>query len=166
MKVQKKYFTLIVFIGYLILLSWLILFKLATNAEMIPNMRNINLVPFAESVIVNGRIYIKEIIYNILAFVPLGVYISIIRKDWSLWKKVIVVFGLSLLFEITQYIFAIGGSDITDLITNTLGGVMGIGVYSLIRRVFKEKSICIINVIGIVIELCAICMLVLLVLAN
>lgn len=166
MKVQKKYFTFIVFILYLILLSWLILFKLATNPEMIPNMRNINLVPFAESVIVNGRIYLKEIIYNILAFVPFGVYISIIKKDWSLWKKAIVILGLSLLFEITQYIFALGGSDITDLINNTLGGVLGIGVYSLFRRVFKEKSICIINIIGIVIEICAICLLVLLVLAS
>ena len=166
MKVQIKYFTLIVFILYLILLSWLILFKLATNPEMIPHMRNINLVPFAESVIVNGKIYLKEIIYNILAFVPFGVYISIIKKDWSLWKKPIVVFGLSLLFEITQYIFALGGSDITDLITNTLGGVLGIEVYSLFRRVFKEKSICIINIIGIVIEICAMCLLVLLVLAN
>lgn len=166
MKVKKEYFTLIVCILYLILLSWLILFKLATNPEMIPCMRNINLVPFAESVIVNGKIYLKEIIYNILAFVPSGVYISIIKKDWSLSKKAIVVFGLSLLFEITQYIFALGGSDITDLITNTLGGVLGIEVYSLFRRVFKEKSICIINIIGIVIEICAIGLLVLLVLAN
>ncbi len=166
MKVHKKYFTLIVFILYLILLCWLILFKLVTSPEMIPNMRNINLVPFAESVIVNGKIYFKEIIYNILAFVPLGVYLSIIKKDWSLWEKVIVVFGLSLLFEITQYIFALGGSDITDIITNTLGGILGIEVFSLFRRVFKEKTICIINILGIVIEICAICLLVLLVLAN
>jgi glycopeptide antibiotics resistance protein len=31
-------------------------------------------------------------------------------------------------------------SDITDLITNSLGGIMGIGVYNLIIRNFNKKG--------------------------
>ena len=40
--------------------------------------------------------------------------------------KLLIIAGISLLLEITQYILAIGSSDITDLITNTAGGLLGI----------------------------------------
>lgn len=47
----------------------------------------INLIPFKESMIVIGQLEIEEIIYNILVFVPLGVYVSIIFNKWSFRKK-------------------------------------------------------------------------------
>ena len=46
---------------------------------------------------------------------------------------------VSLLFEIVQYTFAIGRSDITDIIENTLGGCIGIFVYNIFKWIFKEK---------------------------
>lgn len=163
-KVNKL--TKIIFIFYLVLLCWLVLFKLATNIEAISSIRNINLIPFADSVIVNGKLYLKEIIYNILAFVPLGVYLSIIKKDSSLFKKIIISFGLSFLFETVQYIFAIGGSDITDLIGNILGAFLGIGFYKLLEKIFKERTVDIVNMIGFLIELCAMFLLIVLLLVN
>ena len=39
-----------------------------------------------------------------------------------------------------QYVLAIGGSDITDLIGNTLGGVAGIGVFAVLHRLFGRKD--------------------------
>lgn len=33
-------------------------------------MRNINLIPFKEAMILNGKLELSEIIYNILVFVP------------------------------------------------------------------------------------------------
>ena len=47
---------------------------------------------------------------------------------------------MSLSYEIIQYIFAIGASDITDLIGNTLGGICGIFVYMIIRCLFKNDK--------------------------
>lgn len=38
-------------------------------------------------------------------------------------------FSVTLLYEVVQYIFAIGASDITDLLGNTLGGVIGIALF-------------------------------------
>lgn len=44
-----------------------------------------------------------------------------------------------MLFEVLQFIFAIGGSDITDLLGNTLGGMIGSGVYVVFRKLFRTK---------------------------
>lgn len=45
-------------------------------------MRNINLIPFKEAMILNGKLELSEIIYNILVIVPLGVYVQIFKSDW------------------------------------------------------------------------------------
>lgn len=151
---------------YIFLLIWLILFKFSTNIANLDHIRNINLIPFKGSLIVNGRINIEEIIYNILVFVPLGVYVNIFYNKWSLGKKILVPFVLSVLFESIQFIFAIGASDITDIIGNTLGGIIGILLYVLFKKLFKSKCITVINVVGLIIELLALTMLVVLVVAN
>ena len=85
---RQKNLSLIVFGIYMFLLIWLILFKFATNINDLDHFRNLNLIPFRESMIVNGKLELSEIIYNIMVFVPLGVYIGIFKQKWSLIKKV------------------------------------------------------------------------------
>ena len=162
----QKIVSYIVFGIYVILLIWLILFKFSTNFHDLPRIRNINLIPYGESVVINGKIFFGEIFWNILVFVPLGVYLSIFKYNWSFVKKAVPCFLLSFLFEIIQYVFAIGASDITDLIGNTLGGIAGIAICTLFKRLFKEKFITIINSIGLTIEVLAVLMLGILFVAN
>lgn len=64
----------------------------------------------------------------------------------------ICVSGLSLVFEVTQYIFAIGASDITDVIDNTLGAVIGILLYLGMKKIWKEKTGKVIAILGAVME--------------
>lgn len=138
---MKKPFTKIVFGIYFVLLCYLILFKLAFSFDCIPSMRSINLIPFGKSAVVNEHIDIKEIIYNILAFVPLGAFLKILIPKLKFWQTALICLCTSLLFEITQYIFAIGGSDITDLINNTLGGIIGIGYVNIFKnKLIAEKT--------------------------
>lgn len=144
---------------YIMLLIWLILFKFTTNFSELDHIRNINFIPFSESLIINGHMDIKEIVYNILVFVPLGVYVGTFKPNWSFLRKAMPSLCLSLLFETLQFIFAIGASDITDLIGNTLGGVIGIVIFLFFNRIFKKKSITIINCIGLIVEFLAIAML-------
>ena len=42
-----------------------------------------------------------------------------------------IIYGavLSFVFEIMQFVFAVGATDITDVITNTLGTLIGVGIY-------------------------------------
>ncbi|WP_174567630.1 VanZ family protein, partial [Gottfriedia acidiceleris] len=83
----------------------------------------------------------------VLAFIPFGIYISMLKPNWSFLKKIAVIAGVSLLFEVLQFTFAIGASDITDLLGNTLGGIIGIGVYIVFCRLFSTKVNKILNVL-------------------
>lgn len=144
----------IVFGIYLSFLVWLVLFKFATSFDSIIQNRGINLIPFSASEDTGIRIVVKEMIYNVFAFIPFGLYISIICSNWPFWKKVLLSFGLSLTFEVIQYIFALGISDITDLINNTAGAVLGIGLFSLLCVLFRRKTVTVINVLMLTFEVC------------
>ncbi|MDP4108311.1 MAG: VanZ family protein, partial [Bacillota bacterium] len=48
---------------------------------------------------------------------------------------------LSLTFEFIQFIFAIGATDITDVITNTVGGFLGLKLYSLSNKYITNKKL-------------------------
>lgn len=163
---KNKKLTLFVFSVYLLLLSWLILMKLLPSFDLLPHMRSLNLIPFRETLFINNKINFKDIIYNILAFVPLGVYLKIFFKKWPIWKIVVTGLIVSLSFETIQYLFAIGCSDITDLITNTTGTLIGIDVYSLFDRYLQEKTVTVINMIGLMIEILALILATLLFLFN
>ena len=151
---------------YIIMLTWLILFKFVTNFKDLPQLRSINLVPFRESVIVNGRIDFDEIIYNILVFVPMGIFVCILKPNWTFIQKVLPEFIFSLIFEVLQYIFAIGASDITDVIGNTLGGVIGIGAFAVIEKMAKDKTIKIINILALICFILMSLLLIILTVAN
>lgn len=53
-------------------------------------------------------------------------------------KRIGVVFLCSLFCELFQFVFSTGITDINDLILNTAGGVLGIGIYSILRKLIKE----------------------------
>ncbi len=133
---------------------------------MFSHMRSINLVPFADSLIINGRLAADEILYNVLVFVPLGVYVQIYLPDWPLGRRMLPGLCLSLLFELVQYVFAIGASDITDVIGNTLGGILGVGLCILVRSCAPKRYVMVFNVVGSVIEITALLLLAILLAAN
>ena len=73
-----------------------------------------------------------------------------LKEDWSILKQISVGFFISLGIEVLQFILAIGATDITDLIGNTLGGIVGIGVFYLFSKVFKNKTNNIINILALI----------------
>lgn len=146
---KSKKVTLGLLIFYMMALVWIVLFKFQFSLGQLDHFRSVNLIPFTGSVIVNGRIDFNEIIQNVMAFVPFGILISSLWKEKTVIMKIAPVLGVSLIFEILQFVFAIGASDITDLIMNTLGGIIGIGVYSLFSKIFKSKCDKIVNIISL-----------------
>ncbi len=154
--------TLLLFIIYLLALIWLILFKLQFSIPNTDGGRVVNLIPFLGSFGDNGVIRFAEIRVNILAFIPLGIYICMLKSKWSFAKKVLATVVLTLAFEITQFIFAIGRADITDVLSNTLGGIIGIGIYALLFKLMKGKTNKVLNVIAAVLTALAILFVVLL----
>ncbi len=119
---RKDLLIKISFILYIVLLTWIIVFKFRLNINDLKYIRSINLIPFKANNIVNG---LKETIINLILFVPSGMYLKYIFKDKKL-RNILMIIGTSLIYEITQYILHVGVSDITDIIMNTLGGLVGI----------------------------------------
>lgn len=147
---RSKKITLGLLIFYLLALTWIIVFKLQFSVENLSHLRNINLIPFHESVIVNGKIYLKEIIQNVLVFIPFGLLIHALWEQESLLKQFLPIISTSLLFEVLQFLFAVGASDITDIITNSLGGVIGIMIAVMLSKVSRRHWVKLINVAGFI----------------
>jgi len=148
----------VLFVIYLLVLTGIVLFKLPFRFEFSDGIRAINLIPFQGSFAENGVLLLRDFFYNILVFIPLGVYISMLKGDWPFVKKALPAIALSFAFEALQFIFAIGRSDVTDLIGNTLGGVIGIGFYALLFRIFKNscRINMIVNVFALALTVCAV----------
>ena len=163
---RQRNLTRILFAIYFLILVWILLFKMSFSLDELYKSRSINLIPFMGSVVVNGRIYINEIIDNILVFIPLGIYICMLKEDWPILRKISVGFFISLGIEVLQFILAIGATDITDLLGNTLGGILGIGVFYLFSKLFKNKTNKIINILALIVTILLVSMISILLLAN
>ncbi len=127
-----------------IYLSFLLYFTLMPIITSLPFIFNhpyepMNLIPFIDCF--NGRgDFIRQILLNILMTIPFGFLISIIkRKNINLSKVLFYTFLLSLSIEILQpLISGIRSSDITDVITNTIGGFLGYILYLIFKPIINK----------------------------
>lgn len=120
---------------YLFFLLWLILFKLSFNLPqfLTYSYSNVNLVPFSTFSFENTTV-LRETTYNLIVFFPFGVLLNVNFKRLSFSKKLGIIFLVSFLAELIQFLFGIGVADITDLITNTTGGLIGLWAYQLLNK--------------------------------
>lgn len=163
---SQRIVSYVVFGIYFVFLVWLVLFKLNINLTEVRHARTVNLIPFWCDTGAGSLLHLQEMFCNVLIFIPLGIYVCIFWQDIAFWKKILPCFALSLLFETLQFAFALGVSDVTDLITNTLGGVVGILLYTLLRGALREKCIPVINILGFATEFLAGSLLAVLLIAN
>ena len=124
---------------YLLILLWLVLFKFSVDLSSVLayQTRSLNLIPFATV----SRDNLRETIYNFFVFVPLGLLLSVNLKRTTFWRMLAFVFVFSLAVETIQFVFAIGVTDITDVITNTSGGLLGLALYALSSRYVDNKKL-------------------------
>lgn len=83
------------------------------------------------------------LIGNIIMFIPLTLIILFTLKDiFSSWKDMLIKcglfsFGLSLFIELLQLILKKGTFQVSDIVYNTIGGLIGVGIYILIQTKIK-----------------------------
>ncbi|HAK43996.1 MAG TPA: hypothetical protein DCM59_16530 [Clostridium sp.] len=142
---KKKIINILFILGflfYIIFILWNIVFKYVSPLELLSSnrycSRTLNLIPFYD--IFNGNYNRLDIFGNIILFIPLGIYINMFGKNSKVSKSIYKIIIISLIFEVSQYVFGIGASDITDIITNTIGGVIGIVIYMAIKKIFKDDN--------------------------
>ena len=86
---------------------------------------------------INGEYFVfYDILYNTLFFIPLGILL-LVQFSWK--KSLIFVFLTSLAIETIQLFFSLGQFEICDLIDNTLGGLIGIGIVAVIRKINNRR---------------------------
>lgn len=132
-------FTKLLLIIYFILLVWILLFKLGVQFSYMAN-RQVNLIPFVDVFTPGNEVDINEIFLNIIIFLPLGIYTAALFRRWRFGNKLLFFISTSLLFETVQYIFRIGAFDVTDIITNATGGLIGLLLFKLIKKLFNDSS--------------------------
>lgn len=107
------------------------------------DIAKINLIPFKilvetyQEVFINNNInyFIINFLGNIIMFIPIGLIIPILFKTNDL---IVILSGFcsSLFIEISQ-LFLIRGTDIDDLIFNTLGVILGLVIFKVLSKKFK-----------------------------
>lgn len=166
LKLSKTFFIkkiiVCLFIIYIIALFKIILFKEIPLTDIFKSyrkMRSINLIPFKsifEFIAISGQgdafTSVANVLGNLIVFVPLGYLVpSIFKRCSKIINVVVVTAGLSLSFEVCQYVLGIGSSDIDDVILNTLGGLIGYAIYFCLKKIFHKINIQNISIIFITI---------------
>ena len=132
--------SLVLFIVYLLILVWGILLKFDLPPFETEATRHYNLIPFYYEEEHSLRIHISEVMVNVLVFIPFGIYLCLFLGKMSLAGKAATFLSVSLALECLQFIFAIGRFDITDLITNTAGGLFGVCVFSIGKALLHDEE--------------------------
>ena len=133
-----------------IYLSFVLYFTLMPIITSLPFIFNhpytpMNLVPFIDVTLGRGD-FARQVGLNIIMTIPFGFLLPLIKKENAkLLKVVFYTFLLSLGIELLQpLINNFRSADITDLITNVIGGSIGYVIY----LIFKPLTTKILNYIG------------------
>lgn len=85
------------------------------------------------------RLFVENVM-NVVIFVPVGLLLGGVFRSMT-WKRVLMIgLCLSVGIEVLQFVMRRGFSEVDDVIHNTLGCVIGYGVFSLVR--FGYERVC------------------------
>lgn len=88
-----------------------------------------NLIPFKQE-------DLKLIIFNIVLFIPMGMFLSFYFKKRKFVKILIIGFSITLIIEFIQLIFIGRLADIDDVIANTTGCMIGYILVLTCQRIY------------------------------
>ncbi len=139
-KKQRVCFT-ILFVIYLLVLAYLLFFA-SSYGRTQESSHGVNLKPFQEITrywkgwqSITEELFVRNIIGNIVAFVPMGFFVSVLskRKNWVI-LAIAWTYLLSMTAEFLQFLTKVGSFDLDDVILNTIGGMLGVLLFAITRR--------------------------------
>lgn len=116
-------------VGYITLILIITLFSRETQIE-----KAISIIPFTY---IDSLDKIRGNMMNILLFYPLGILAG------TKWKRIrVILIGtiLSLGIEISQYLWNLGYAETDDIINNTIGMALGVGVMLICKKILYYKG--------------------------
>ncbi len=128
-----------------IFLIYMIIVLGATIGDRISGYESVNLHLFSSYKYAYNNFSLREwrnIILNILMFVPIGFIMPLLLKKCESWYITYLVgFGITLFIEILQLISKRGIFELDDIINNTLGCVIGYGIVMIFISLLRRKKV-------------------------
>lgn len=152
----------IIFVLYILLLFKILFISRVSLNEILDSgrelRRSVNLIPFYSinnymSVGMQG-FSVGNLLGNFVLFMPLGVYLTLLKKDKRVSTNMFYIFIATVLVEVLQWTLGIGAADIDDVILNFAGGFIGILGYKLFALILKgergaQTAVFVLSVVGL-----------------
>lgn len=145
-KIIKLLVTLL-FMAYIVVLVYFLFFSEGYGRTKVDVYRY-NLVPFSEIQryfkyysIIGIEGFMLNIVGNIVAFIPFGLFIPIIAKGYR--NFFIILFDgmlFTIIIESIQLILKVGSFDVDDMILNTTGVVIGYILFKILYYAGVKKG--------------------------
>lgn len=122
------------------------IFALTLGAFATGGQGEVNLVPFQSLVdaMSLGEFWIGialvDLGANFILYVPLGLFVAPRFPALSIWAWMLLVWTLSASIEIVQGAVLNRSADITDVVMNSLGGIVGFALARIIQRLARGRQ--------------------------
>jgi glycopeptide antibiotics resistance protein len=138
LKKGRKYILIVCFFSYCVFILWITVLKRQPRTE-----RKMVLEVFwsFRQLILgrkNGRSESIQYLNNILFFLPFGFLFPWKGKGWKV--HLFVAIGFSVTIELLQYFFILGWCELDDVISNTVGAVIGYAAYNVTKLVGEKHK--------------------------
>ena len=87
----------------------------------------------------NGRFHESNVLgflFNVALYIPYG---YLLTKQFKKYVPMLIIVITSFLIEVLQYVFMRGISATDDFIANIIGGILGILVFILVKKLIPRK---------------------------
>lgn len=133
-------------LGSIFLLIYLcFMFQITLCNRETGSRNSINIIPFLNFYHWTGELNESRILYaflNCLLFVPFGFLISYFKSHYQSGQMLLLItskcFLLSVVIELIQLITSRGFFETEDLICNTVGGMIGCILFTMLLQVFPK----------------------------
>ncbi|HAH18047.1 MAG TPA: hypothetical protein DCL29_03450 [Eubacterium sp.] len=104
-----------------------------------------NWIPFRKIIEYVGHVraiddwFAKNLICNLVVFMPAGFLIPLFAKHNKFWQVLIYGMMISIIVECLQVLLAVGTGDVDDVILNTIGVAIGFGFYKLFYLICTKQ---------------------------
>lgn len=146
---NERYFCWFLFTVYLAGLFYFLFFAEATGRTGAEHTYQYNLVPLHE--IKRFFIYRRQLgieavtlnlFGNVAAFIPFGLFLPLLWHRLRFFSTVLVTgIDFSLLVELLQLCSRVGSFDVDDILLNTIGVVIGYGIFLIVNAVRNRHGI-------------------------
>lgn len=136
---EFKNITWIIFIIYFTFLIYMMFFGFNRS---INEYTSYNFIPFKTVYLYinnfdkfNFTTWIINLLGNIIVFIPFGILLPLLNKHLGKILRFLMTFVSGILIlEILQISLEVGSFDIDDIILNSIGGLIGLAIYRIIRQ--------------------------------